>query len=270
MVYQFLPVIIFIASMIFPLSVALWVRRQRKDRRSPLTLQMLRAPGESLSKQIDALIEDIDTYLITATIIPLACFSMYLSTRYIGGNTRVSWLIFFILACCGMIFTCYKLISLLKKRHDLSLGLDCERAIGQELNQLMLNGYRVYHDFPADNFNIDHIVFGSNGVFAVETKGRAKLVQSDTKQEWKVSFDGQALLFPNWTEREFLPQARRQAEWLAKWLSSAVGEQVQVRPVLALPGWYIDRLKPSDVFLSMARTLLAGPEKKQSAPCPIR
>jgi len=266
MIYQSLPVIIFLASMIFPLCVALWVRRQRRDRRSPLTLQMLRAPGESLSNQIDALTDDIDTYLLMATIIPLACFSMYLSTRYIGGNIQVGWKIFLMLACGCMIFFCCKLVSLLRKRHDLFLGLDCERAIGQELNQLMLNGYRVYHDFPADNFNIDHIVFGPNGVFAVETKGRAKPVKSDTKQEWKVTFDGQALLFPNWKELEFLPQARRQAEWLAKWLSSAVGEQVQVRPVLALPGWFIDRLKPSDVYLFNGKNPLALTGKRPETP----
>ncbi len=91
----------------------------------------------------------------------------------------------------------------------------------------------------------------------METKGRSKPAKGSTKQEWKVAFDGQSLQFPNWTEREYLPQARRQAEWLAKWLSSAVGEQVQVRPVLALPGWYIERLKPSDVILFNGKNPIA-------------
>jgi hypothetical protein len=81
-----------------------------------------------------------------------------------------------------------------------------------------------------------------------------------------VVFDGQTLQFPNWTEREFLPQARRQAEWLAKWLSRAVGERVQVRPVLALPGWYIERLKPSDVFLFNGKNPLAWAGIKSELP----
>jgi hypothetical protein len=156
-----------------------------------------------------------------------------------------------------MIFVCDKIVSLLKKRHNLCLGLDCERAVGQELNQLMLDGYRVFHDFPTEDFNIDHIVVGPSGVFAVETKGRAKPMGKGDKKNWSVIFDGQTLQFPNWTEREFLPQARRQAEWLAKWLSSAVGEQVQVRPVLALPGWYIERQKPTDVYLFNGKNPLA-------------
>jgi len=41
------------------------------------------------------------------------------------------------------------------------------------------------------------------------------------------------------------------------WMSSAVGEQVYVRAVLALPGWYIERLKSSDVLLFNGKNPLA-------------
>jgi len=34
----------------------------------------------------------------------------------------------------------------------------------------MLDGYHVYHDFPAERFNIDHVVVGPAGAFAIETK----------------------------------------------------------------------------------------------------
>ncbi len=54
------------------------------------------------------------------------------------------------------------------------LGPDCEMAVGQELNNPMCAGYRVYNDVPAEGLNIDHVVVGRNGVFAVETKGRSK------------------------------------------------------------------------------------------------
>ena len=38
-------------------------------------------------------------------------------------------------------------------------------------------------------------------------------------------------------------------EWLKRWVSSAIGEDVQVWPALALPGWYIERKGKSDVLL---------------------
>ena len=38
-----------------------------------------------------------------------------------------------------------------------------------------------------------------------------------------------------------ISQAKRQAKWATEWLTRAVGVQVDVTPVLAIPGWWIDR-----------------------------
>ena len=164
---------------------------------------------------------------------------MYLSMRYLG-NQNISWIPLVIICSGFMSFFTWKLIKLLKKRNHLILGLDCERAVGQELNQLMQDGYRVFHDFPAENFNIDHVVIGATGVFAVETKGRAKPLKGDVN----IIYDGEGLQFPTHYERGPFEQVKRQADWLGKWLTSAVGAQVAVRPVLVFPGWFIERKKP--------------------------
>ena len=69
-------------------------------------------------------------------------------------------------------FVAYRIRLLLRQsvRMDrLRLGLDAELAVGQELDQLMRQGAAVFHDFPADKFNIDHIVISRGGVFAIET-----------------------------------------------------------------------------------------------------
>lgn len=239
MIYQFIPLALFFASMLGPVCVVLWLRHQRRGRRSPLTVQLLRSPGESLARQIDKVSEDVDLYLFASTMTPLLILSSYLSMRY-WGNEKISWVSLLIVALAFMIFFTWKLVVLLKRRNNLYLGLDCERSVGQELNQLMLDGYRVYHDFPAENFNIDHVVIGTNGVFAVETKGRAKPIKGDVN----IIYDGDGLQFPTHYEKGPFEQAKRQAVWLSKWLTSAVGEQVSVRPVLVFPGWYIERKKP--------------------------
>jgi len=239
LIYQLLPLAIFFGSLIVPFCIAYWIRYQRRGRRSPLTVQLLRSPGETLAQLIDKHSEDIDLYFTFSTITPLLCFTMYLSMRYFGKE-NVSWITLSLVGLGFMVFFNMKLVTLLKKRNNLILGLDCERAVGQELNQLMLDGFRVYHDFPAENFNIDHIVIGPNGVFAVETKGRAKQIKGDVN----IIYDGEGLQFPTHYERAPFEQAKRQANWLAKWLTSAVGAQVAVRPVLVFPGWYIERKKP--------------------------
>jgi hypothetical protein len=96
-------------------------------------------------------------------------------------------------------------------------------------------------DFQADNFNIDHVVIAGNGIFAIETKGRSKPVRGRGQEDVKVTYDCQVLQFPTWREKEPIEQAKRQAIWLSAWLSKAVGEPVPVKPVLALPGWFVER-----------------------------
>ncbi len=108
--------------------------------------------------------------------------------------------------------------------------------------------FNVYHDFNAEGFNIDHIAVGPTGIFAIETKGRAK--RSKTENEnWKVEFNGKKLKFPGWTETKPVEQARIQANWLKKWIQQATGENLNVFPVLAIPGWYINRKGNSDILI---------------------
>jgi hypothetical protein len=147
----------------------------------------------------------------------------------------------------------FKIITLLKRTKNLRLGYEGEVAVAQELNQLMREGAYVFHDVPADGFNIDHVVVWPKGVFAVETKARMKPKRNRGAEDAKVVFDGQRLQFPGWAESAPLDQATRQAKWLAQWLSSAVGETVGVKPVLALPGWFVELKAKSDVVIINGR-----------------
>ena len=227
-------------------------RTGEKGRRSPLTRELLRSPGESLRAQIEDISVNVDSLLVVIVNFPIIVYSTYLSQIYFSSGKQSNFLIIIYLLLCGLptSFWAVKIWRLLKQRRSLYLALDCELAVGQELNHLMLEGCRVYHDFPADKFNIDHVVVSPKGVLAVETKGRAKPDKKKGSAEATVVYDGQALRFPGWNEKEPLDQSKRQAVWLSTWLCSAVGEQITVKPVLALPGWFIDRKKPSsDVIL---------------------
>lgn len=49
------------------------------------------------------------------------------------------------------------------------MGLRGERAVGKALEELP-PGYRVIHDLDIGRGNVDHVVIGPSGVFAIETK----------------------------------------------------------------------------------------------------
>jgi hypothetical protein len=123
------------------------------------------------------------------------------------------WIIFSSIAVIASAWSGYSLWKLLGLRRRCRLGYEGERHVGEALNQLMLAGYRVFHDFlitdkPGATRNIDHIVIGRNGVFAIETKTRRKLKSLDGA---KVIVGNDHLQYPWGTDRCGLDQARDNA-----------------------------------------------------------
>lgn len=218
-------------------------KRDRARKRSPLTADLLRPPGYSLRVQMDALRDKIDEDLILLVTAPLLLYSVYLTQLHFF-STRESALQIAAIIVAGVIgsgWMTWRLLRRARRLDHMRVGIDAEMFVGQELDQLMRQGAVVLHDVPAEKFNIDHLVIARSGVFAVETKGRAKPIRGQGTKDASVVFDGGALHFPGWSEVKPIEQAIRQAEWATKWLTRAVGVQVDVAPVLAIPGWWIDR-----------------------------
>jgi hypothetical protein len=136
----------------------------------------------------------------------------------------------------------YLMKKFTRARNDL-LGYLGERAVGEALMPLIADGYRVFHDVPAEvnkaKFNVDHVAVGPNGVFAIETKTRRKGRVRPGFEAHKVAYDGCQLIWP-WAEDSFgLKNAEDRARWLTDWLNKMTGFGLVARPVLALPGWYV-------------------------------
>lgn len=227
--------------------VLLWRRSERiQARRNPLSGQLLRSPGHSLKEQIDDLRWDVAMYLSLGMLpIPLA-FGFYFAEWAMKGKApgTVPTVLLTIVTLGALSWLAWKLWTILRKLRQLRLGYDAELAVGQELNELLRHDYRVFHDFPVEDrhFNIDHVVVGPGGVFAIETKGRPKpKSRASGGASWEVTYDGSVLQFPGWFERAPMRQAEAAAAWLRQWLSSAVAERVDVQPTVILPGWYVRR-----------------------------
>jgi hypothetical protein len=228
------------------LRVSQW-RRRRRGQIPPFSDLLLRSPGQGLRREIEDLSDDITGYMTSASIVPLLLICTYLIGLISDKERSGAGYFIFIIGVAFAGFLVWKVLRLTGRRKSLRIGLAGEMATGEELNRLMLDGYHVYHGFPAHRFNIDHIVVGPSGVFAVETKARSKGGRGKPMAEATVIYDGERLRFPSWVTTEPMDQARRQAAWLSKWLSGAVGDPVRVSPVVTIPGWYIERKSPNGI-----------------------
>lgn len=215
-------------------------RTKRNTGRSPFTDKLLRAPGESLRIKIDELSERLGNIVAVAIGLPAFVMAGILlsSSESIPSLERV-WAALatcLVLVVPGIWFCIHKAIELRNYR----LGFAGERATGEELNQLMRDGCRVFHDIPMAPYgNIDHVIVSSAGVFAVETKARLKRAAPKGKRDCDANFDGEGVVFPTGRDLDMVNQARTQGKYLHAFLASAVGETVAVLPILTLPGWFV-------------------------------
>ncbi len=241
-----------------------WFRWRRRNKRSPICRDILRGPGESLRKELARLDEQINDQILDLVVIPIFAAVAVLFPAYIKGGIpgQADYLLFLIVYIIIFPIPLLRFTRKIRERAGYRLGLDAELAVGRELNLIMREGFYVFHDFPEDHNNIDHVVVGPSGVFAVETKGRAKPDKGRGGVDAKVTYNGEALYFPDSPkETAYIHQARKQAASLSKWLSRAVGESVKVKAALALPGWFVERKKADDLIIlygkseNYARTL---------------
>lgn len=229
----------------------------RMRRRSPIKGELLRSPGQTLREQVEErqldFMADAMALLVAPAFVAGAVFVMALmSGRLPSLRVQVVVVAALVAWCLIQIRKLYQASETLDRWR---LGLDGEVAVGQELDQLMRQGAAVFHDFPGEGFNIDHVVIARQGVFAVETKGYSKPVDEEGNAAHRVVFDGRTLFWPERSESKTLEQAARNARWLSTWLGKATGEPVVVTPALALPGWFVERKGRGEVLVYSGREL---------------
>lgn len=228
-------------------GLLLWrLTRSFDKRRSPLTVELLNLPGEGLRKRIashDEKYNEAAAMIVATGPIVLAAWLLARlrksgfewSTIQVGGSDLLFAGVLLIIAGWAL----WRLIHHASLRRLALDGLHAELSVAQCLTPLIAEGAMVFHDFPADRGNIDHVVVARSVVFAIETKSRRK-PGAKGKASARMRYDGQQLFFPNHTETKPIEQAAYQADWLEKLLRNAGVDRVRVVPVLALPGWYVE------------------------------
>lgn len=202
--------------------------------KSPIKAKPLRNPGESLDSELRDVVYDeiIYHFMISIFLVIMAA----LEWRRWYAQTPPSPLGITIVAILVITYSAWKIRRAWKKAKNLKLGLTGEKAVGQFLERLREQGSRVFHDIPGENFNLDHVVIHSSGIYVIETKTLSK----PDKGEAKLVFDGQRVL-KNGREmdRNAVIQVTAGSTWLREVLKSSTGRSFPVRPVVVYPGWFI-------------------------------
>ncbi len=122
-----------------------------------------------------------------------------------------------------------------------------QRRTRRQLRKLTRAGYRAMHarPIPESEEQIDHLVVGPTGVFAIDSEDWDKKLVVRTKK-------GTQLWHGPYSKKDRLQHAQWEAQRAAEMLSGEIGRPVSVRPVMAVYGpripWDVATIRDVDVF----------------------
>ena len=242
-------------------------RFKQKSRINPLVEKRRRPPGYSIRIKLDDLHSKFIAYFAALVLLPIYSIAFLLTEHVFGTgpSLEIGSATIAVICVVGQGILARKMYRVAKESRHMILGLQGELFVGEELNLLMLEGCRVFHDLPIEFGNIDHIVVTTRGVFAVDTKMRGKPDGMGVNHKMLVDYTSGFIRFPDVTYPLSIYQGQlaNQKRCLEAILDLTFEERIRVKTVLAFPGWYIERKGYGDFAVINPKNhalFLSGPE----------
>jgi hypothetical protein len=176
--------------------------------------------------------------ILPALVIPfvfwIICATDWIQRR-LGGtqpNTKF-WAMAAVMATFYGGLQFFRLRPRLRRLHRRPKG---ERVVAEILDRARAHGCAVFHDLPSDFGNIDHVVVGPAGVFAIETKARTGAGTIEYRNENEIVF-GDRLI-----DQRALARARGSARAVQEKLQECFETKLPVTPLVVFVGeWRVHR-----------------------------
>ena len=234
--------------------------------RTPVLFKLSRGPGETLRRRMAKFDENFILKFFLVALCPpavataiLKCFLLWMPAQasglWVGVVLSVAALAFIVTVAFAVRWA----LRSLKRYRDDRLGYLGEREVAEHLTPLVPRGYFIFHDVPAEgaatDFNLDHVAVGPSGVSLIETKTRRKGLARPGMKEHVMSYDGTKLIWPWGEERKSLDQTLAEADWLQKFIYQRTGIETPVKPILAIPGWWVEAKANGEVIVINAKNV---------------
>jgi len=142
--------------------------KKKKKYRSPIEGPLRRLPGQSVREEWNRLFDDkVMGYLLVPLLAWLLAIWQWI---YWWTGSKPSPGFTTVLAGIVTIYCAYRIWRIYPEFKNLNLGEKGERRVSEVLRTLRHRDYVTFDDFLLEGVNVDHVVVGPGGVFAVETK----------------------------------------------------------------------------------------------------
>jgi hypothetical protein len=207
----------------------LFKRKSRPSVEGPLR----RLPGQSIREEWERLFDDkVMGYFFAFGVTWLFALWQWIY-KWSGAKPNPEFAT--VVAILVTIYCAYRVWRLRPEFRNLNLGEKGERRVSEVLQKLRGRRYVTFDDLVLNGVNIDHVVVGPAGVFAIETKAYSVFGNGLAG----IAANGELHLSGKPALKDVLKQARTSAAFISAELKQWIGREIWVTPVLVLPGWRI-------------------------------
>ena len=241
------------STLVFLLIAKTWNAVSRTISSTPsFSGRIMHEAAQRFRDELERLTCSQSTYLSALLVFAMLFISAYVlqaEQLFAGYPTwQINLQLGFAIVVSGYAIYCLGKTAL-ARRHVKFLH-DANIAIGHQLQQLTVEGSRIFHDVRTSSGVVDHVIIGQKGIYAVNVIAhrsgkRAHARLRDNAIQYSNSKLTQSVIDIN------LKTARLQKEF-----RELVGHNVRVRSVIAVPGWEIGE-QPKDEHLLVNEQNLA-------------
>ncbi|MDX1517680.1 MAG: hypothetical protein R3288_12625 [Woeseiaceae bacterium] len=239
-------------SIVFLLAAKSWQLLMRVLSSHPsFADSIMSEAAQRFRDQLQVLSRKQSTYLGAALVFVV----MYVAaTLFQGPQLFVGypdWQLYILLAALvsAALFALYRLIVTVIAWRQVRFLRDANIAIGHQLQRIATGHGRAYHDVPTSAGVVDHVLLGQNGIYAINVVARRTLKKGTAQ------IVGNELRFSTSKKLHTIVDIAATGNRLRKEFSSRTGHDIQVRSVIAAPGWEVNQQTGGDHLLVNERTL---------------
>lgn len=201
--------------------------------------------------QLQLLSRKQSTYLGAALVFVV----MYVAASLFQGPQLFvgypDWQLYILLTAliAAALFALYRLLHTVFMWRQVRFIRDANIAIGHQLQRIASNQGRAYHDVPTTAGIVDHLLIGHDGVYAINVVAKRHFKKGSAQLE------GNTLSFSTCKKSISIVDIIAKSNRLKKELRKQIFHDINVRSVIAVPGWHFPDQSCVDNLLVNERTL---------------
>jgi len=240
------------STIVFLLIAKTWNAISRTISSTPnFSDRIMHEAAQRFRDELDRLSCSQSTYLSGVLVFVMLFIAAYiLQAKHLFAGYP-SWQLYLQLSFLFLVsgYAAFYLGKTVRTRYQVQFLCDANVAIGHQLQQMSVQGTRVFHDVGTSAGIVDHVIVGQNGIYAINVVARRSVKRAHARLR------DNAIEYSNSKANQSIVDIAAKTSRLQKEFRQLLDHKVRVRSVIAVPGWDIGEQSSDDYLLVNEKTI---------------